>query len=126
MTSALRIFTREQDDSAPAKPWQAITLSLPGEKYWFYSAVVGSGPAEFLIDSGAEITLLDIAFLKSIRDGPPLKPRDVQLSAANGRQIEVFGEVLLPITLGSVTVEHHMVVCNLSGKIGIIGEDLLS
>ena len=92
---------------------------VPGEKCWFYSAVVGSGPAEFLIDSEAEITLLDIAVFKSIRDGPTLKPCDVQLSVANGRQIEVFGEVLLPITLDSVTVEHHTVVCNLSGKIGI-------
>ena len=69
---------------------------------------------------------MDFAVFKSIRDGPTLKPCDVQLSAANGRQIEVFGEVLLPITLDSVTVEHHTVVCNLSGKIGIIGEDLLS
>ena len=84
-----------------------------------------SGPAEFLIDSGAEITLLDVAIFKSIRDGPTLKTCDVQLSAANGRQSEVFGEVLLHITLDSVTVEHHTVVCNLSGKIGIIGEDLM-
>ena len=98
---------------------------MSGGACWYTSVEVCEEPTEFLLDTGASVTLIDKTVYDKFRSPPELQKCDVKLIAANGEGISVYGKAFLPLTFGDTTAEHQTVVCNLSGSIGILGIDLL-
>lgn len=80
-----------------------------------------------LIDSGAELSVIDFRSFCKLSPRPKLSPCKVQLKTANNSPIQVVGEGIFAISLGkSLTMHRNLVVAkNLNSSL-ILGADTLN
>lgn len=93
---------------------------------------IGNATAQFLIDTGAKVSLVKEGVLDSInpewRAMYRREAKCVRLVGITGAPLENCGCFNIPLTLGSATFEHPCYVCNNEMSFptaGIIGQDLL-
>ena len=60
----------------------------------------------FLLDSGCDVTLLPAHFVR----GHQIIPTNKQVTAANGTSIELIGEALVELKLGSISIPTHALI----------------
>ena len=77
----------------------------------------------FLLDSGADLSLLRQDIFERIGTDNALKPTSVKLQTANGNLLEVKGLAELPFKIGSVEQTHAFYIVNNLNRCGLLGLD---
>ena len=78
-----------------------------------------------LIDSGAEVSLLNNRVYQQLKDRPKLIRKPVNLQDVNGKGIKVEGVVTTSFTIGKVTCSHNFYVVTGIRRNLILGQDWL-
>ena len=95
----------------------------PGQ-LWLRSEIQGRG-VDWLVDTGAAISLLDWETLNRLPGRKELEPEDRSIIGAGGESIEIFGHCSLLLTVGTLQLPVHSLV----GKVAfpaILGLDTLN
>lgn len=100
-------------------------LTLQGQGVLMFCPVVlhNTIPTHGLIDTGATITIISTKLANPTNQA--IYQSSNQLRCANKTKLPVAGDILLDITLGSVTTTHECCVSDHVGHNLIIGNDLL-
>ncbi|XP_054749735.1 retroviral-like aspartic protease 1 [Lytechinus pictus] len=81
-------------------------------------------PVNFLIDTGAMLTILSISLYKQIQRRNELFPTNIRLKQADGAEVTVYGTVFLTLEIGLTKLQTSFVVANIRND-GILGMDVL-
>ena len=81
----------------------------------------------FLIDSGADVTIMRPDILHDIKDReiPMIKPKDLNLVSASGDKIPFEGECELTMKIGSHNIIHNVLVGQIKYD-GLLGLDFMT
>ena len=78
-----------------------------------------------LVDSRAEVSLINMKIYQSLRFKPHLKKISVNLQSVNGEQLKVHGHLKLELILNGVKLEHSFYVVSNMNRNLILGQDWL-
>lgn len=104
----------------------ALTISAPNMRdRWYLSAKVHSQGGDFLIDGGANSTMITKDFYETLSPRPHLVPSGVEVSVANGGIMQVHGLTTVPFSIdGRLYMMRCLVMVGLSQwGAGILGVD---
>ena len=103
-----------------------LILTLQSSSRSLYVDVSLQGRAvRFLVDTGAERTLIDQHLYNSLLNVPPPQLNGLSLKTASGEIMENHGSVNLGLTVGFKNVTMTFIVTKLNGVSGILGIDAL-
>ena len=90
---------------------------------WFVHGLIGTNSVEWLIDSGAGPSLLDYGVYTSLDPSirPSLMEYSVSLLAAGGAPLKVYGQIAVEVKFGKTEFVIPLVVTDLGGLQGILG-----
>ena len=90
---------------------------------WFVHGLIGTDSVEWLIDSGAGPSLLDYGVYTSLDPSirPSLMEYSVSLVAAAGAPLKVYGQIAVEVKFGKTEFVIPLVVTDLGGLQGILG-----
>ena len=72
--------------------------------------VVNNVETNCLLDTGSEVTIVDLSVLLQMFPRPKLDPFTIPLNAANGTQLTVIGQTTMKMTLGTLTMNRQVLV----------------
>ena len=106
-----------------------VSLNHPnGDKLVYVDVIIQNVPASFLIDTGANITLINPRVYNEILNTQvdiELNSAEVEMKTANGEQLECQGRCHLEIEIDELSTTHDVFVANIDVE-GILGIDFLS
>lgn len=93
---------------------------------WYVNVAVNNVDVEFLVDSGAEVSLIDESIWNQIKaSGDILDPSAVHLKGPFGGLSQSRGQKLMVMRMGNHNIPHTFVVGSLHTYEGILGMDFL-
>ena len=102
--------THEDSMSTPAETSLSSGESEGDSFSILVNASAGDSPIEILIDTGATTNLIQLAKFNGLRVKPQLLPYHGRLETADGKPIPVVGRAKLPLLLGTIDEEVHVLV----------------
>ncbi|CAG2195664.1 unnamed protein product [Mytilus edulis] len=103
-----------------------INESLANNEGLFVRAKINDKCLAFLVDTGANVTILSKKFIDEINPSllPKMNPVNINLITATGDSAPFIGQVDVEICLGNYIYHHNVLVADISNE-GIIGMDFL-
>lgn len=94
---------------------------------WYMTVYLGSKAANLLVDSGAQVTMINKIIYDSLSENyrPPLISCKHAINAANGGQIVTYGKAKFCITVARCNLEVDIIVADMGGLPGVLGMDFL-
>ena len=94
---------------------------------WYVVGYIGVHPVNFLIDSGAQISLINKSEYDKLSDKckGPLQRVKHSLSAANGDNIHVYGQTTLRVVLDRIAYQCTLIVADMGNLPGLLGLNFL-
>ena len=114
-----------KDNSSPLRNGQSISGSHCGDAV-YTGCLVNGVQVDALIDTGAQVTLLNKKTFDRIQPQPGLKNTSVSVSnACSGSELRVVGVADFNLTLGSTNILWPVYICDNVDIPMILGEDFL-
>ena len=90
------------------------------------TVIVQGSPVKFLVDTGANVTILRSSVLRSLPTTaqPALDQVNLDMSLADGRSLPFLGRGLFRVSIGGVEVAHQVWVADIEPE-GILGMDFI-
>ncbi|CAG2204440.1 unnamed protein product [Mytilus edulis] len=103
-----------------------INESLANNEGLFVRAKINNKCLAFLVDTGANVTILSKKFIDEINPSllPKMNPVNINLITATGDSSPFIGQIDVEICLGNYIYHHNVLVADISNE-GIIGMDFL-
>ncbi|VDI11411.1 Hypothetical predicted protein [Mytilus galloprovincialis] len=103
-----------------------INESLANNEGLFVRAKINDKCLAFLVDTGANVTILSKKFIDEINPSllPKINPVNINLITATGDSAPFIGQIDVEICLGNYIYHHNVLVADISNE-GIIGMDFL-
>ena len=92
------------------------------------SVIIRIGRRQFraLVDTGAEVSVMNTRVYRALHPKPQLKNRDIILQTANGSPLKIDGQTRLDVKIGNQCISHKFIVVNNLNRNIILGRDWLT
>ncbi|XP_008060573.2 LOW QUALITY PROTEIN: retroviral-like aspartic protease 1 [Carlito syrichta] len=114
---------------------EAVSSHLPKEivfansmgKGYYLKGKIGKVPVRFLVDSGAQVSVVHPSLWEEVTDGDldTLRPFENVVKVANGAEMKILGVWDTAMSLGKMKLKAQFLVANASAEEAIIGTDVL-
>ncbi|XP_004466102.1 retroviral-like aspartic protease 1 [Dasypus novemcinctus] len=113
-------------DSHSHLPREIVFAYSMGKGYYLKGRI-GHVSVRFLVDSGAQVSVVHPKLWKEVTKGDKdtLRPFDSVVKVANGAEMEILGVWDTVVSLNKMKLKAHFLVANASAEDAIIGTDLL-
>ena len=104
----------------------ALKISAPdARERWYLPAKITTQRGEFLLDGGANSSMIKREFYETLSPRPPIIPSGTDVTVANGGKMRVYGLTTVPFFIdGNSYMMRVLVMEGLTGKgSGILGAD---
>ncbi|XP_036037802.1 LOW QUALITY PROTEIN: retroviral-like aspartic protease 1 [Onychomys torridus] len=108
------------------KPEEILFANSMGKGYYL-KGKIGHVPVRFLVDSGAQVSVVHPSLWEEVTDGDldSLRPFENVVKVANGAEMKILGVWDTEVTLGKLKLKAQFLVANASAEEAIIGTDVL-
>ncbi|XP_031238296.1 retroviral-like aspartic protease 1 [Mastomys coucha] len=109
-----------------SEPKEIVFANSMGKGYYL-KGKIGDVPVRFLVDSGAQVSVVHPALWEEVTDGDldTLRPFDNIVKVANGAEMKILGVWDTEVILGKLKLKAQFLVANASAEEAIIGTDVL-
>lgn len=109
-----------------SQPKEIVFANSMGKGYYL-KGKIGDVPVRFLVDSGAQVSVVHPALWEEVTDGDldTLRPFDNVVKVANGAEMKILGVWDTEVILGKLKLKAQFLVANASAEEAIIGTDVL-
>lgn len=107
-------------------PKEIVFANSMGKGYYL-KGKIGQVPVRFLVDSGAQVSVVHPSLWEEVTDGDldTLRPFENVVKVANGATMKILGVWDTVFTLGKMKLKAEFLVANASAEEAIIGTDVL-
>nr|XP_017504379.2 retroviral-like aspartic protease 1 [Manis javanica] len=107
-------------------PKEIVFANSMGKGYYL-KGKIGKVPVRFLVDSGAQVSVVHPSLWEEATDGDTdtLRPFENVVKVANGAEMKIMGIWDTVVTLGKLKLKAEFLVANASAEEAIIGTDML-
>nr|XP_048272590.1 LOW QUALITY PROTEIN: retroviral-like aspartic protease 1 [Myodes glareolus] len=108
------------------KPREILFANSMGKGYYL-KGKIGQVPVRFLVDSGAQVSVVHPSLWEEVTEGDldTLRPFENVVKVANGAEMKILGVWDTEVTLGKLKLSAQFLVANASAEEAIIGTDVL-
>ncbi|XP_051010804.1 retroviral-like aspartic protease 1 [Acomys russatus] len=108
------------------KPKEIVFANSMGRGYYL-KGKIGDVPVRFLVDSGAQVSVVHPSLWEEVTDGDldTLRPFENVVKVANGATMKILGVWDTVFSLGKMKLKAEFLVANASAEEAIIGTDVL-
>lgn len=108
------------------KPKEIVFANSMGKGYYL-KGKIGKVPVRFLVDSGAQVSVVHPSLWEEVTDGDldTLRPFENVVKVANGAEMKILGIWDTVVSLGKLKLKAEFLVANASAEEAIIGTDVL-
>uniref|UniRef100_A0A8C8U0D9 Retroviral-like aspartic protease 1 n=1 Tax=Peromyscus maniculatus bairdii TaxID=230844 RepID=A0A8C8U0D9_PERMB len=108
------------------KPREILFANSMGKGYYL-KGKIGHVPVRFLVDSGAQVSVVHPSLWEEVTDGDldSLRPFENVVKVANGAEMKILGVWDTEVILGKLKLKAQFLVANASAEEAIIGTDVL-
>ncbi|XP_020840978.1 retroviral-like aspartic protease 1 [Phascolarctos cinereus] len=119
-------FRSDIEHRQPHGPKVIVFANSMGKGYYLKGKIEGI-PVRFLVDSGAQVSVVHPDLWEQATDGDldTLRPFENVVKVANGGEMKILGIWDTTVTLGKLEMEAEFLVANASTEEAIIGTDVL-
>ncbi|XP_036118308.1 retroviral-like aspartic protease 1 [Molossus molossus] len=110
----------------PHLPKEIVFANSMGKGYYL-KGKIGKVPVRFLVDSGAQVSVVHPNLWEEVTDGDldTLRPFENVVKVANGAEMKILGIWDTVVSLGKLKLKAEFLVANASAEEAIIGTDVL-
>ncbi|XP_045405740.1 retroviral-like aspartic protease 1 [Lemur catta] len=107
-------------------PKEIVFANSMGKGYYL-KGKIGKVPVRFLVDSGAQVSVVHPSLWEEVTDGDldTLRPFENVVKVANGAEMKILGVWDTAVSLGKLKLKAQFLVANASAEEAIIGTDVL-
>ncbi|KAM6221155.1 retroviral-like aspartic protease 1 [Rhynchocyon petersi] len=107
-------------------PKEIVFANSMGKGYYL-KGKIGRVPVRFLVDSGAQVSVVHPSLWEEVTDGDldTLRPFENVVKVANGAEMKILGVWDTVVSLGKLKLKAEFLVANASAEEAIIGTDVL-
>uniref|UniRef100_A0A8D0Z562 Retroviral-like aspartic protease 1 n=3 Tax=Sus scrofa TaxID=9823 RepID=A0A8D0Z562_PIG len=107
-------------------PKEIVFANSMGKGYYL-KGKIGKVPVRFLVDSGAQVSVVHPSLWEEVTDGDldTLRPFENVVKVANGAEMKILGVWDTVVSLGKLKLKASFLVANASAEEAIIGTDVL-
>ncbi|XP_053056697.1 retroviral-like aspartic protease 1 [Acinonyx jubatus] len=107
-------------------PKEIVFANSMGKGYYL-KGKIGKVPVRFLVDSGAQVSVVHPNLWEEVTDGDldTLRPFENVVKVANGAEMKILGIWDTVVSLGKLKLKAEFLVANASAEEAIIGTDVL-
>lgn len=104
-----------------------IVFAFSMGKGYYLKGKIGGVPVRFLVDSGAQVSVVHPSLWEEVTDGDldTLRPFENVVKVANGAEMKILGIWDTVVSLGKLKLKAEFLVANASAEEAIIGTDVL-
>ncbi|CAH7163096.1 Asprv1 [Phodopus roborovskii] len=108
------------------EPREILFANSMGKGYYL-KGKIGHVSVRFLVDSGAQVSVVHPSLWEEVTDGDldTLRPFENVVKVANGAEMKILGVWDTQVTLGKLKLSAQFLVANASAEEAIIGTDVL-
>ncbi|XP_066123420.1 retroviral-like aspartic protease 1 [Saccopteryx bilineata] len=108
------------------RPKEIVFANSMGKGYYL-KGKIGKVPVRFLVDSGAQVSVVHPSLWEEVTDGDldTLQPFENVVKVANGAEMKILGVWNTVVSLGKLKLKAEFLVANASAEEAIIGTDVL-
>ncbi|XP_020008328.2 retroviral-like aspartic protease 1 [Castor canadensis] len=108
------------------RPKEIVFANSMGKGYYL-KGKIGKIPVRFLVDSGAQVSVVHPSLWEEVTDGDldTLRPFENVVKVANGAEMKILGVWDTVVSLGKLKLKAEFLVANASAEEAIIGTDVL-
>ncbi|XP_069860534.1 retroviral-like aspartic protease 1 [Dipodomys merriami] len=108
------------------RPKEIVFANSMGKGYYL-KGKIGGVPVRFLVDSGAQVSVVHPSLWEEVTDGDldTLRPFENVVKVANGAEMKILGVWDTVVSLGKLKLKAEFLVANASAEEAIIGTDVL-
>lgn len=112
--------------AARSQPKEIVFANSMGKGYYL-KGKIGKVPVRFLVDSGAQVSVVHPSLWEEVTDGDldTLRPFENVVKVANGAEMKILGVWDTVVSLGKLKLKAEFLVANASAEEAIIGTDVL-
>ncbi|KAM5227856.1 retroviral-like aspartic protease 1 [Ctenodactylus gundi] len=112
--------------AAPGPAKEILFANSMGKGYYL-KGKIGGVPVRFLVDSGAQVSVVHPSLWEEVTDGDldTLRPFENVVKVANGAEMKILGVWDTVVSLGKLKLDAEFLVANASAEEAIIGTDVL-
>ncbi|XP_040849963.1 retroviral-like aspartic protease 1 [Ochotona curzoniae] len=109
-----------------SQPKEILFANSMGKGYYL-KGKIGKVPVRFLVDSGAQVSVVHPSLWEEVTDGDldTLRPFENVVKVANGAEMKILGVWDTVVSLGKLKLKAEFLVANASAEEAIIGTDVL-
>ncbi|KAL4689060.1 hypothetical protein H8957_004333 [Semnopithecus entellus] len=113
--------------AAPSHLPKEIVFANSMGKGYYLKGKIGKVPVRFLVDSGAQVSVVHPNLWEEVTDGDldTLRPFESVVKVANGAEMKILGVWDTAVSLGKLKLKAQFLVANASAEEAIIGTDVL-
>ncbi|KAL0621475.1 Retroviral-like aspartic protease 1 [Plecturocebus cupreus] len=113
--------------AAPSHLPKEIVFAYSMGKGYYLKGKIGKVPVRFLVDSGAQVSVVHPSLWEEVTDGDldTLRPFENVVKVANGAEMKILGVWDTAVSLGKLKLKAQFLVANASAEEAIIGTDVL-
>ncbi|XP_010360191.1 retroviral-like aspartic protease 1 [Rhinopithecus roxellana] len=113
--------------AAPSHLPKEIVFANSMGKGYYLKGKIGKVPVRFLVDSGAQVSVVHPNLWEEVTDGDldTLQPFESVVKVANGAEMKILGVWDTAVSLGKLKLKAQFLVANASAEEAIIGTDVL-
>ncbi|XP_048208165.1 LOW QUALITY PROTEIN: retroviral-like aspartic protease 1 [Perognathus longimembris pacificus] len=113
-------------EAAGPRPKEIVFANSMGKGYYL-KGKIGGVPVRFLVDSGAQVSVVHPSLWEEVTDGDldTLRPFENVVKVANGAEMKILGVWDTVVSLGKLKLKAEFLVANASAEEAIIGTDVL-
>nr|XP_025724270.1 retroviral-like aspartic protease 1 isoform X1 [Callorhinus ursinus]XP_025724271.1 retroviral-like aspartic protease 1 isoform X1 [Callorhinus ursinus]XP_025724272.1 retroviral-like aspartic protease 1 isoform X1 [Callorhinus ursinus]XP_025724273.1 retroviral-like aspartic protease 1 isoform X1 [Callorhinus ursinus]XP_025724274.1 retroviral-like aspartic protease 1 isoform X1 [Callorhinus ursinus]XP_025724275.1 retroviral-like aspartic protease 1 isoform X1 [Callorhinus ursinus]XP_02572427 len=114
-------------EAAPSHLPKEIVFANSMGKGYYLKGKIGKVPVRFLVDSGAQVSVVHPGLWEEVTDGDldTLRPFENVVKVANGAEMKILGIWDTVVSLGKLKLKAEFLVANASAEEAIIGTDVL-
>ncbi|XP_023408497.1 retroviral-like aspartic protease 1 [Loxodonta africana] len=107
-------------------PKEIVFANSMGKGYYL-KGKIDKVPVRFLVDSGAQVSVVHPSLWEEVTDGDldTLRPFENVVKVANGAEMKILGVWDTAVSLGKLKLKAEFLVANASAEEAIIGTDVL-
>ncbi|XP_004391422.2 retroviral-like aspartic protease 1 [Trichechus manatus latirostris] len=113
--------------AAPSHLPKEIIFANSMGKGYYLKGKIGKVPVRFLVDSGAQVSVVHPSLWEEVTDGDldTLRPFKNVVKVANGAEMKILGVWNTVMSLGKLNLKAEFLVADTSAEEAIIGTDVL-